>query len=110
MPNSSPEFNKRLVSPLPPMIQRPVHIPDIVRLKGLHGVVIVMLCVIVARLWYLQIAMGASFAVDADKQRSRPIRKLAARGAILDAKGRVLATSRPQYVVTILSEEIKKNP
>ena len=107
---SSPDFENRLVSPLPTKIQRPVHVPDIVRLKGLYGVVVLMMCVIVARLWYLQIAMGASFAVDADKQRSRPIRRLAARGAITDAKGRVLATSRSQYVVTILPEEIKKNP
>ena len=46
------------------------------------AVVVLMMCIIMARLWYLQVAMGASFAVDADKQRSRPIRRLAARGAI----------------------------
>src|ERR1051326_6079484 len=109
MPNL-PDFNKRLVGRRPPMIQRPVHIPDIVRLKFLHVLVIVMLCLIVGRLWYLQVAMGASFAVDADKQRSRPIRRLAARGVITDVKGRVLATIRQEYVVTVLPEEIKKNP
>ncbi len=107
---SSPRFGKRLVSPLPPKIQRPVHVPDILRLKGLFGVVVLMMCVIVARLWYLQVAMGVAFAEDADKQRSRPIRKLAVRGVITDTKGRVLATSKPQYVVTVLPEEVKKNP
>jgi penicillin-binding protein 2 len=87
-----------------------VHVPDVLRLKGLFAIVLMMMTGIVARLWYLQIAMGSSFAEDAAKQRSRPIRRLAARGLITDAKGRVLATSRPQYVVTVLPEEIKKNP
>jgi penicillin-binding protein 2 len=85
-------------------------VPDIVRLRGLFGIVVLMMCAIVARLWYLQIDMGSAFAVDAEKQRSRPIRRLAARGLITDVKGRVLATSKPEYVVTVLPEEIKKNP
>jgi penicillin-binding protein 2 len=92
------------------MIQRPDHVPNIVRLKGMFAVVVLMMSIIVARLWYLQIAMGTSFAEDAEKQRIRPIRRLAARGVITDSKGRVLATSRPQYVVTVLPEETKKNP
>ena len=58
---SSPIFGKRLVSPLPLKIQRPVHVPDVVRLIVLYGIVVLMMCVIVARLWYLQIAMGAAW-------------------------------------------------
>jgi len=109
-PESVRDFGRPLVHPLPPKIQRPVHVPDVLRLKGLFALVLIMMTGIIARLWYLQIAMGSSFAEDAAKQRSRPIRRLAARGIITDAKGRVLASSRPQYVVTILPEEIKRNP
>src|SRR5689334_5936075 len=98
----SPILGKRLISPLPPKIQRPDHVPDLWRLKTLFAGVVVMLVIIVARLWYLQIDMGASFAEDAEKQRTRPVRRLAARGMILDTKGRVLASSRSQYVVSLL--------
>ncbi len=105
-----PYFETPLSSRLPTKIQRPVHVPDIIRLKCLHSFVWLMMGIIITRLWYLQIAMGSSFAVDAEKQRIRPIRRLAARGIIMDAKGRVLATSRQQVVVTVLPEEIRKNP
>ncbi|HLJ53762.1 MAG TPA: penicillin-binding protein 2 [Chthonomonadaceae bacterium] len=105
-----PDSNDRLINPLPPIIQRPVHVPDTFRLTILAGLVLAMLCVIVGRLWYLQVAMGGSFAVDANRQRTRPIRRIAARGMITDAKGRVLAATKPQYVVTVLPQEISKNP
>ena len=65
--------------------------------------------VIVARLWYLQIAMGSSFMEDAEKQRKRPIRRVAARGLIVDSKGRVLATNKTKYVVNVYPDEIQKN-
>src|SRR2546421_10704225 len=107
---NTPYSRKPLINPLPSKIRRPDHMPDMGRLQGLSAIIVSMIGVIVARLWYLQVAMGISFAEDAEKQRTRPVRRLAARGIITDAKGRVLATSRSQYVVSVLPEVVKKNP
>lgn len=92
------------------MIELPDHIPNLRRLKLFYSVLLLGFCVIIARLWYLQIMNGAAFAAMAETQRSRLVRRIAARGEILDAKGRVLATSRFHYVVSVLPDEIKKNP
>ena len=56
------------------------------------GVVIVALFAgLLTRLWFLQVAGGETLAVAAQKQRDRTVPVPALRGAILDAKGRVLA-------------------
>jgi penicillin-binding protein 2 len=95
---------------LPSKIQRPDHLPDLRRLKLFYALILGMMGVMIARLWYLQIANGAEMALKSEQQRTRSIRKVAARGVIEDAKGRVLATSHSQYVVSVIPEEIKKNP
>lgn len=104
-----PFSGKPLVGPMPSKIQRPIHVPDVGRLQGLFFAVMLMMVVIVGRLWYLQIAMGSSFMEDAEKQRKRPIRRVAARGLIVDTRGRILATNKTEYVVNVYPEEIQKN-
>ncbi len=71
---------------------------------------IVMFFGIVARLWFLQIVSGSDYAQQSETLRTRLIRRVAERGVILDSKGRVLAASRPHYVVSVLPDELKKNP
>jgi penicillin-binding protein 2 len=92
------------------MIDAPARIPDFTRLKAFAIILLVMFGSIIARLWYLQIVKGAELAKESETLRTRTIRRLGARGVITDAKGRVLASSRPHYVVSILPDEIKKNP
>ena len=92
------------------MIEAPDHLPDLTRLKIFAAAIVAMLGVIVFRLWYLQIASGDRWAGEAESQRYRLIRRVAPRGAIVDAKGRVLATSRPQFVVSVIPDELRKNP
>jgi len=64
----------------------------------------------VVRLWYLQIVKGQELAEMADSQRTRLIRKAAPRGAILDSQGRPLATSRLQFVISIIPDEARNCP
>jgi len=74
-----------------------------------------ILCALVAlillgRLWYLQVAKGADLLKDSETNRLRLLRTRAARGTILDRNGRVLATSRPQFVVMATPETLDKAP
>lgn len=92
------------------MIDAPDRVPDFTRLKIFTGILIVLFACLVARLWYLQIVMGPQLARESETIRARTIRRVAARGVILDAKGRVLATNRPHFVVSVFPDEIRKNP
>ena len=92
------------------MIERAEPPPDLRRLRALYAVVVLLMSVIIVRLWYLQIVNGPEFAEQADIQRTRTIRRPAARGSILDSQGRPLATSRPQFVISLIPEVAKKSP
>jgi penicillin-binding protein 2 len=92
------------------MITEPDYIPDLRRLKAMYAIFVVFFALIIARLWYLQIAQGPELLEQSKEQRTRLIRRVAPRGIITDAKGRVLATNRPEFVVSILPDELKKNP
>lgn len=92
------------------MINIPNHIPDVARIRILLAMMVALLLSIIARLWYLQIVNGTEYAQQSETQRTRVIRRVAERGVILDSKGRVLAASRPHYVVSVLPDALKKNP
>ena len=56
------------------------------------GVIVVALFTgLLTRLWFLQVTGGEKLAVEAQQQRGQEVSVPALRGAILDAKGRVLA-------------------
>jgi penicillin-binding protein 2 len=92
------------------MIEVPQNIPDYTRLKVLVCVVLALFSIIVIRLWYLQIVMERAYAEESKILRQRRIRRVAARGKILDAKGRILATNRSHFVVSVLPDEFSKFP
>ncbi len=92
------------------MIERPERTPDLGRVRALFAAITIVMAVIIARLWLLQIVRGPELAEQADNQRTRLIRRAAPRGMIVDAQGRPLATSRPQFVVSIIPDEARKNP
>src|SRR5262245_7939397 len=101
-------MSQPLPGKLPSKIQRPDHMPDLRRLQYFYFAILGMMGVMIARLWYLQIVNGAELAQRSEQQRTRSIRKVAARGIIEDSRGRILATSHSQYVVSLIPEEIKK--
>lgn len=80
------------------------------RMRVLAIVCIVPFVLLLARLWYLQIAHGDSLLLESEMNRTRLVRMRAPRGLILDRKGRILATSRPQFVVLAVPEIIQKSP
>ncbi len=92
------------------MLNPTEHIPDYRRLILLFSVILAMFTAIAARLWFLQIVMGAELEEQSVLQRTRPIRKLAPRGRILDANGAEIAVSQPHFVVAVLPDELKKYP
>lgn len=79
-------------------------------MKSLAITCIVLFVILLARLWYLQIALGGSLMAESEMNRKRLVRMRAPRGLILDRKGRVLATSRPQFVVLVVPEKLQENP
>lgn len=84
--------------------------PDYLRLHVLYILVFLFFGAIVARLWYLQVVRSEEFLLLAEKQRTRQIRRRAPRGEIMDAKGRILASTHPHYVVAALPDEVNKHP
>lgn len=69
------------------------------RVKTLGVVLVLPFAVLVARLWYLQIARGPDYLQQAESNRTRVLRVEAPRGLILDAHGSLLASNKPQFAV-----------
>lgn len=92
------------------MISLPDHIPDLRRLNGFRGLLALLLAVIALRLWYLQLVKGTELTEASLTQSVKLIRRVAPRGTIIDTKGRILATSRPKYVVSVAPDDVKKHP
>jgi penicillin-binding protein 2 len=73
------------------------------RFAVLGVIVLVVLGALSARLWSMQVLSGNTFAVAAEGNRIREVSLPAARGRILDVKGRSLVTNRPVMAVTALA-------
>lgn len=71
------------------------------RLSGYLVFLIFGFLVLTARLFFLQVVNAQEFARQSAENRIRLIPIEARRGDILDRQGRVLATSRPVYTVTL---------
>ncbi len=74
------------------------------QLKGrfavLGLVVLIVLGALTVRLWSMQVLAGTQYAAAAEDNRTRQVSLPAARGRILDVKGRPLVTNRPVMNVT----------
>ncbi len=65
--------------------------------------------VIVIFLWYLQVIKGSDFRQMSTNNCIRIREDPAARGMILDRKGRLLALNRPSFEVYLVPEDLKEN-
>lgn len=83
---------------------------QIARIRAFAIIVSVLFFILIARIWYLQIVLGEELLMRSEANRIKLIRMRAPRGTILDRKGRVLATSRPQFVVLAIPDRLKENP
>lgn len=80
------------------------------RLMVLHVLVISLLVCLGARLWYVQIMSGGSYAKVAADNRHREIVVPAVRGDILDSVGRPLVDNRSALVVSVNRTTLKQQP
>ncbi|MFL6469188.1 MAG: hypothetical protein ACJ72Z_14620, partial [Pyrinomonadaceae bacterium] len=78
-----------------------------VRIISIQVVAFVLLAVLGARLYYLQVVRGEYFFERAENQRIRLIPIPAPRGAIFDRNGKILVDSRPTFNVVLTNEPIK---
>jgi penicillin-binding protein 2 len=78
------------------------------RLSTIHIVAFILLTLLGARLYYLQVVKGNYYSERAENQRVRLIPIPAPRGAIFDRNGKLLVDSRPTYNVVLSNEPIKK--
>ena len=79
-----------------------------IRVGTIQVIAFVLLAILGARLYYLQVVKGEYYADKAENQRIRLIPIPAPRGAIFDRQGKILVDSRPTYNVTLSNEPIKK--
>ncbi len=80
----------------------------VVRVGVIQVIAFVLLAILGARLYYLQVVKGEYYSDKAENQRIRLIPIPAPRGAIFDRHGKLLVDSRPTYNITLSNEPIKK--
>jgi penicillin-binding protein 2 len=78
------------------------------RVGAIQILAFVLLAILGARLYYLQIVRGDYYSEKAENQRVRLIPIPAPRGAIFDRNGKILVDSRPTYNVVLSNEPIKR--
>ncbi|HHU52358.1 MAG TPA: penicillin-binding protein 2 [Firmicutes bacterium] len=80
------------------------------RAKILSTLIILIFLVLLSRLWYLQIIRGEESYALSRQNQTRQIRISAPRGNFYDRSGRTIVTSRMSHVVSVMPEDIKKDP
>jgi penicillin-binding protein 2 len=82
-----------------------------VRVATIQAFAFLLLTILGARMYYMQIVKGDYYVKKASDQRMRVIRMPAPRGAIFDRHGKLLVDSNSNYNVTLSREPIKNiNP
>lgn len=79
------------------------------RINQLAYLVIALFVILLGRLYYLQVVHGKTLLIESNNNAQKLLRTRAPRGTILDRKGRVLATSRPQFVVMAMPDILAEN-
>lgn len=77
------------------------------RINQLAYLVIALFVILLGRLYYLQIVHGRDLLRLSELNAVKLLRTRAPRGTILDRKGRILAASRPQFVVLAMPDILK---
>src|SRR5687768_6588498 len=90
-------------------IERPEAPPDLLRIRSFCAFVGIGVCILLARLWYLQIALGDQLWLASEHNRTRLLRQLAPRGQVEDRYGKILAANRQKVVVAVTPSEIPKD-
>ena len=78
------------------------------RVKAFSWLIWLILFILAARLWQLQIIQGDKYAALAEGNKSRIERVQAPRGEILDRNGLKLATNKVEYQVTVVRDDLDR--
>jgi len=68
---------------------------------------VLAMCLLTARLWYLQLIRSESFQEMSLNNRVRLVHLPSSRGRILDSAGRVLAENRPSFTFSVIPGELE---
>lgn len=68
--------------------------------------ILVIFCVLFARIWFMQIVSGGNYTKEAEGNRIREISQEAPRGKILDKSGDVLVKNRNALTISVVPAEI----
>ena len=68
---------------------------------------IVIFCLLLLRLWFLQILSVDQYRALSENNRLRFLPVAASRGALMDRNGVVMVSNRPSYSLTLIPQEVK---
>jgi len=83
---------------------------SLLRLVVLRVIVVSILLTLLGRLAYLQLAQGDRFVAAATDNRIREVITAAARGQVLDDRGRALVSNRTALVVSVTRSVVRSQP
>jgi len=75
------------------------------RLIVIGGLVLLVVALLIARLWYLQVIRGSDMRLTSENNRIRLTRLPAARGLVYDRFGELLVDNRPSFDVVLVPED-----
>ncbi|UCB51860.1 MAG: penicillin-binding protein 2 [Candidatus Zixiibacteriota bacterium] len=84
------------------------YLPRDQRTRILLGLLCLTVFLLVGRLFFLQVVRGAHYSQISEENRIRPLILPASRGEVTDRNGRVIATNRPSYTVSLIPYEISE--
>jgi penicillin-binding protein 2 len=78
------------------------------QLRFIAVMLVAGLCVLLARLWWVQVVSARDYQNNLETQSFRTVRIPAARGKILDRDGRVLAENQPSYNLSLFPDDLQQ--
>ncbi|MCP4681054.1 MAG: penicillin-binding protein 2, partial [Desulfobacterales bacterium] len=79
------------------------------RLKNAILLILVVFCILILRLWFLQIVNGSTYRAKSENNRIHLQDIPAVRGKIFDRNGEILVSNRPSYDLHVIPEGIQDN-
>lgn len=81
---------------------------DLKKMRWLFSIVAVAICVLVGRMFHLQVVLGKTYENEAERNRYRIQTIRAPRGVIYDSQKKLLLTNAPQYDVVVIPVDFPK--
>lgn len=103
-------FNGYKSSPVAAPESAPEAFAPVARVRWLAASSFLILLVLAARLYYLQVMLGDRYHDQADSNRTRTVRSTAPRGVVTDCDGNFLVSNTAQFTVFVDPDELPKAP